>query len=822
MKNIPEQLLPWKEWVLHGYEEQVSCTPSMNNPAELRCDWPTELALDINNTDGSFTQSWMIQHDKWVPLPGNLDNWPENVRVNDKPALVIGRQGVPQIKLTPGKYTITGDFHWSSLPEHIQLPAQTGLITVALNNSSVDFPDVDVQGRLWLGTKKDQAVKIENRLTLLAYRFIDDKIPLKSDTHLQLEVSGAPREVLLGPIFPMDKVVPVSLNSSLPARLEQDGRIRIQVRPGQWNLTMTTRHVDPVSSLMFKQPTDGFWPGEELWIFNAHPNLRVVEVEGVPAIDPLQTSLPQHWHKYPIYRVLAGDTMRFKEIKRGDPLPAPDQMRLDRRLWLRFDGSGYTLQDTITGTKKTNWRLEMNPPIQLGRVTVDGQEQFITTQTKSDKSGVELRKGVLNLVADSEYFEKISSLPATGWDHNFQQVKANLFLPPGWRLVSTTGIDNVRGTWVKRWSLLDFFIVLILTIAIARLFSIPMAILAFVSLVLIYHEPNAPRWIWLSILVCVALLRYLPEGKFKKSILGLQAMNIIILIIIAIPFSIDQLRIGIFPQLEKPWQSMTVASTPPVPQASPEMLYEEKHALENIPAESDSFKGLSGALEKRRKISRSQQIQDGVAGRNEYSSVKQQVAQYDPAMVNQTGPGLPSWQWNSIPFIWSGPVQRDQQISLFLLGPKTNLVLSFMRVILLVFLALGILNFRFRNKEGNWLSRLKTPLLIPFILVAFSFPSPVQANQIPSPELFEELRIRLLEKEDCFPECADISNLDIQITPDLLTLQAQVAVQASVSIPLPGNAKHWLPQEVTIDGVKAEALFRTNNQLWLLVKPGEH
>ena len=817
---IPEQLIPWKQWVLHGYEKEISCTPAMNNSAELRCDWPTELLVDLHNTGGSFSQSWIIQHDSWISLPGSQNNWPENVFVNKNPALVIGRNGVPQVKLSPGNYTLTGEFKWPSLPEHIQLPAQTGLVSVVLNNTQVDFPNVDVQGRLWMGSKKEQAVKIENRLSLQVYRFIDDKIPLKTDTHIQLEVSGVPREIMLGPIFPMDQMVPVSLNSSLPARLEKDGRIKVQVRPGKWNLTLTTRHVGPVTSLQFIQPEDGFWPGEEIWIFNANPNLRVVEVEGVPAIDPMQTTLPQHWHKYPIYRTLAGDTMRFKEIKRGDPIPAPDQLRLNRSLWLRFDGSGYTMQDTITGTKNTNWRLEMSPPIQLGRVTVDSQEQFITRQEQSDKSGIELRKGVLNLVADSEYFGKISSVPATGWDHDFQQVRANLFLPPGWRLVSTTGIDNVHGTWVKRWSLLDFFIVLILTIAIARLFSIPMAALAFISLVLMYHEPNAPRWIWLAILVCVALLKYLPEGKFKKSITGLQAVNIVILIIIAIPFSIDQLRIGIFPQLEKPWQSMSVASAPPH-QAPHDTLYEDEAVQSNIPVETDSFKGISGALEKRRKTAPSKRVQESV-GRYQYSSAKQQVAQYDPAMVNQTGPGLPSWQWNSIPFTWSGPVQRDQQLSLFLIGPGTNLVLSFIRVILMAFLALGILNIQFRDSNGKWAPGFKALFLIPVLLVTFSSPSLVRADEIPSPKLFEELRTRLLEKDDCFPECADMSSLNIHVTPDTLTLKARVAAQTSVSIPLPGNAQHWLPQEVTIDDTRAKALFRTNNQLWLLVEPGEH
>lgn len=816
---IPDQLLPWKDWVLHNYEDQMLCTPSTNNSSQLQCDWPTELIVKINDTGGSFTQTWLIQHERWIQLPGDLENWPEEIKVNNEPAIVIGRQGTPQIKLKRGKYSITGLFSWVSIPEYLSVPKHTGIVTVTLNNKHIQFPDLDEQGRIWLQTKKQEQSKIENRLTVQSFRLIDDRIPLKIDTSILLDVSGVAREIILGPVLPVDRFVPVSLNSVLPARLEPDGRLRIQVRPGQWDLTLTTRHIGPVSSLQFTRPDDGFWPEEEIWVFNSHPDLRVVEIEGVPAIDPLQTSLPPQWQKFPAYRLLNGETMKLKEIKRGDPLPAPDQLSMNRNIWLRFDGSGYTLQDTITGTKKTNWRLEMNPPIQLGRVTIDGQEQFITKQNETGKTGIELRKGVLNLVADSEYFNSISSLPATGWDDDFQQVKAQLFIPPGWRLINASGIDNIHGTWVKRWTLLDFFIVLILTLAIARLFSKPLAVLAFISLVFMYHEPNAPRWVWLSIIVCVALLRYLPEGKFKKSIRILQVINIVILITIAIPFSIEQLRTGIYPQLEKPWKSMTAVQDIQPP-ASPEAMYEEGMPRADMPSEVDTIRGTADKFELRKRAM-SPQPESSV---NKYMySASSQVAQYDPTMINQTGPGLPNWQWNTVPMSWSGPVQRDQKISLFFIGPKINLVLAFVRVILLALLTLGIFAVRFRKGGGNPFSSLKQLFLVSLVLSScFYVPAPCSANEIPSPQMFEELRDRLLEKDDCFPECADISSMDITISPQDLLIQLQIAVETETAIPLPGNTQHWLPQQVTMNDRKVEGLFRTDNQLWLLVKPGAH
>ena len=118
--------------------------------------------------------------------------------------------------------------------------------------------------------------------------------------------------------------------------------------------------------------------------------------------------------------------MRFKVIRRGDPEPEPDKLALKRTLWLDFDGGGYTVMDEISGTMTRGWRLEAQPALELGRVAIDGQPQFITQLPESDKKGVEVRRGTLNLSADSRYEEAINTVPALGWDQDFHQVSAML------------------------------------------------------------------------------------------------------------------------------------------------------------------------------------------------------------------------------------------------------------------------------------------------------------------------------------------------------------------------------------------------------------
>ncbi|MCD4652536.1 hypothetical protein K8T06_01215 [bacterium] len=68
--------------------------------------------------------------------------------------------------------------------------------------------------------------------------------------------------------------------------------------------------------------------------------------------ESTNTYLPEgidHLRQVEINNVVS---MEYLDVKRGNPELAPDQLRLDRMLWLRFDGSGYTIQDRISGTKK--------------------------------------------------------------------------------------------------------------------------------------------------------------------------------------------------------------------------------------------------------------------------------------------------------------------------------------------------------------------------------------------------------------------------------------------------------------------------------------
>ena len=357
-EKTPEPLRPWIDWVLYGHEKE-RCPFLQADEDSRQCAWPARLGLDLSDRGGGFTQQWLLYRDEWVPLPGDVRAWPQDVRVDGRPAIVAAQPGGPFVRLAAGRHGVSGTFAWDSLPPLLQVPTGTGLVGLTLRGRAVPFPARDEQGRLWLQRQAGEETA-EDRLEVTVHRRISDDIPLVLTTHVDLQVSGKGREVVLGRALP-EHFVAMSLQGPLPARLDPDGRLRAQVRPGRFSLELVARHEGPAASLALPAP-DGAWPAQEGWVFDARPHLRLVSVEGVTAVDPQQTTLPDEWKQLPAYLMQSGKTMRLAEKRRGDSDPAPDQLSLQRTLWLDFDGGGYSVRDAITGSMRRAWRLERPPP----------------------------------------------------------------------------------------------------------------------------------------------------------------------------------------------------------------------------------------------------------------------------------------------------------------------------------------------------------------------------------------------------------------------------------------------------------------------------
>ena len=80
--------------------------------------------------------------------------------------------------------------------------------------------------------------------------------------------------------------------------------------------------------------------------------------------------------------------------------------------------------------------------------------------------------------------------PASRTD--FDGLSATLAIPPGWRLIHASGADKVTGTSIDRWSLLDFFLLLVTALAVQRLYGWRLGLLALVAIGLTITETGAP------------------------------------------------------------------------------------------------------------------------------------------------------------------------------------------------------------------------------------------------------------------------------------------------------------------------------------------
>lgn len=794
--EVPEPLKPWIDWALRGHESELC--PFFDGSADRRqCAWAARLSLDLDDKSGRFAQQWRVYRDTWVSLPGDASRWPLEIRIDGKPAPATIREGVPAVRVNRGKHEVSGTFAWTELPELLPIPAETGLVALTLEGRAIPFPRRDPRGPLWLKSRPSGPAE-ESRLDVRAYRRVTDDVPLELTTRIDLRVSGKNREILLAKSLP-EGFVPMALESPLPARLEPDGRLRAQVRAGAWTITVSARRQAPVDSLTLAAP-DGPWAAEEIWVFDARPEVRLVSVEGVPSIDPQQTELPGEWKQFPAYPMRAGSVMRLVEKRRGDATPAPDQLSLRRTWWLDFDGGGYTVRDEVSGTLSRSWRLEMPPPGVLGRVSVGGRDQLITRGKDPATAGIELRQGQLAMEAESRLAGSIRSVPAVGWNEDVQRLAGILNLPPGWRLFHASGVDDVSSTWITDWTLLDLFLVLIIALSALRIWGFGWGALALATLVLTYLEAGAPRWLWLALLAAEALVPVLPVGGLLRAVRLYRGAVLVALVIVALPFMADEIRFGVYPALERPSAMMAVPG------------------------------GIGG------------EMLGGVAARNAAAPVPQAMAELDrSARVREakpqrpdeehryvdekskisTGPGLPRWQWRTISLGWRGPVERGQAIRFALLPPRVNLALAFLRVALLALLLLKAMRGVPRLPEVAGAAAAAAAGAI--FLFASVCSHEANAAEFPPADLLKTLADRLLERPECFPSCASSPRIRLEASATALVLRVEIDSVADTAIPLAGGARSWTPAKVILDGEPADALAQDGSGVvWLVVGAGKH
>jgi len=810
---VPPDLRDWQQWVLKDQQFR-ECPFYFDRRAagrsEFVCAWPGRLELAVTATDASFRQSWTVYADEqWIALPGGVDYWPERVRVNDQNIEIVARNQVPSIRLAPGTHRIVGQFSWDQRPGVLPIPAASGLIALTVDGRDIERPEIAANG-VYLGERK-RAVRTVDAVKTSVHRLIVDDVPTRLVTRIQIDVSGSVREELLAGVLPAG-FVPLDITSQLPARLEADGKLRLQVRPGRWTVFLTARAPAVLDALAM--PVAGAnMPEAEVWSYQANDRLRVTAAEGLAPVDPQQMQVPNNWRNYPAFRAAPGSELVIIERSRGI-VSAANELNVQRTLWLDFDGGGFVVLDQLRGQMQADWRLDMAPPYALLNATENGENLLITQGPGDGRTGVEVRRSDVNLQALGRS-ETRGAMPVSGWDSRLAQLQATLHLPPGHKLLAAPGVDVARGSWVSQWQLLDFFLLLIISIAVLRLIGAGAAVIAGLAMALSFHEMFAPSWLWLNLLVAIALMRVAPAGRLRQLVGGYQVLSAVALVIMLVPFFASQLRVALYPQLE--------------PQYNQYQLY-------------DFATPVGAAIEqeaKSREVSllRSQQVEvfadrpTQVAEAVSDAAIQRDFSRYAPNAIVQAGPGIPSWQWNSYSLNWTGPVDVAQTMRLIVLPRWLVSALRILEVLLLLLfaavLAAEIFNKRWTLPGGLAVGRtggasIVTVLTVGLMLAVLSA-SPPAAADIPGPEMLQELQERLLEPPDCVPRCAEIVAADIDVDANAITMTFEVHAHEAVAVPLPGSAEGWRPDAVRLDGGASQRVLRgVDGALWVQVAAGRN
>ncbi len=704
------------------------------------------------------------------------------------------------------------------------------------------------EGRIWLKGLGGTTAPEEGpeQIELQVHRRISDGVPVLVETRLVFQVAGRARELLLErPLLP--RTVPLSVDGDLALAMEEDGALRVQLTPGNHSVTITARFLGNPREL--NVPEHGPpWPKREIWVWQPASKLRAVETSGLPGIDPSRTELPKSWRKQSAYVAEPGDALQLRTTRRGQAEIPPNRLSLSRELWLDQDADEWTVRDRMSGVMNRDWRLDLLRG-RLGEVKVDQQPQVITRGPQGHE-GVEVRDAALQMEAVSR-LKRRAQLPAVAWSEDVESLSARLHLPPGWDVFAASGVDTMANTWLARWNLFGVFYVLVLTLATAQLCGRGAGVVAFVALVSSHGISDAPEFVWLPLIVLLALMK-LSRGSWFRLFRGAFVAIGVVLCVFIVVFSVDQVRHALFPHVDSflpsPPSFTLHADEEARVQAPTDRLAEESAGVEEdgVQAEArpvpDRPAVKSKRLLSRQSGSSAPQKRSGDLQRS-YGAQKQ----LPPDAIVPTGPGVPQSGARSWTLGWSGPVAHDHELRLYLISPTVMRLWTVVRVAAVVALAwllfraawnvpggAGGAGFRLPRSPGRRNRRrrsepssgssaaLRVFSLLVAVAVSWGVAVPAAQAQQPSQQRLEQLREHLTEPPACAPNCLSVSRLHVEAA-DAVEFRAEVHAESVSAYKLPGQLGAMAQLTVRLDGAPASALrLGPDGAYYLRVPPGVH
>jgi len=813
-QTVPPPLQEWRGWVLER-DAFRTCTLLAGRQGQAEndylCAWPGTLTIAADAGGARIAQRWQLEAEGWVPLPGDAEHWPQRVTVGGV-AMPVVDHGGPALWLGSGSHELRAEIPWTQRPQSLRVPRSIALVALSVDGRPIVPVQRDGEA-LTLGRGATVAAEADS-VDLRVHRRLDDGVPAVLTTRIQIGVSGQAREERIGPALP-EGFVALALESEAgwPVRLDEDGRLRVQVQPGSDVLNLTARAIAPLTAATARLAAAP-WPSQEIWSYAAAPRLRVTAATGTTQVDPQQADVPPAWRDLPAFALADGDTLRIDEHSRGAAGDEANRLQLVREAWLDFDGRGWFSRDRIDGRMNSGWRFDTAPPfvVQRAQARADDEPLLVTEGGQGGWSGVEWRTPDVALDAGVRIEAGPGALPIAGWQQVFDRITTTLHLPYGYRLLAAPGTDRALGSWLSGWTLLDVFVAAVVILLGARLLGWVGGLLVLAYLLIGYQEAGAPLWSLMLALALGLVVRALPAGRLAEAAAGVRLAALALLVVVTLPFAITQVRTALYPQLEADGgyaesaypqiaagaaDAMVMSEpVPPPPPAPP------------APEPTERAKAA--------------EILESVTVTGSRNLRSQALKRYAQASVVQTGGGEPGWRLGrTYQLEWSGPVLPNQEVRLLVAPPW--LVRS-LKLVLVALLAVLIWRLARRSPLLPLRARPAAAGLAAIALAcsATAFAPPAQAQGFPSDELLGQLRDRLIEPPRCAPQCADIALAELSAEGDEVVAVLEVHALERSAVPVPADDKTLALRTARLDDGSVEGIAGVSGGARILVPRGVH
>lgn len=801
--GAPGELARWRDWVLHGLE-YIDCPArhdqvSSQDESAHHCRYPGELQLSLDADGGRFQIEWLLRRPGWVPLPGSAEAWPDQLSVNGQPAAVSLAGATPQLWLATGRQRVEGALRWHERPQQLVVPTAIARVALVLDGQVVALPERRGP-QLWLGDRERAAGQADT-LQLEVYRLLADNIPPTLTTRIQLTVTGRARELQLGPVLPAGFVA-TGLGGSLPQRLEADGRLRVQLAPGQHQLEVRARALQPLTSTAPAQP-GAQWPEQEVWSFQPGSLQAPAEPSGGEPVDPAQAAVPAEWQSFAAFLLRPGDAIGVTRSELSAAALAPNRLRLARELWLDFDGAGWTAMDQVSGEMRQGWRLDALPLLPLQRAESNGEPLLLTrAPDASGAVGVEWRQASLS-VQTSARLVAGHRLPASGWRETLDEAQLSVNLPPGYQLLAAFGADRAASAWIARWRLGEIFLLCLGGLLAWKLAGWRLTIPVLLYLGLSNGHAGAPLFSLLLMLLLLLGLRWIHAAKPARWLRWAAWPSLVMLLLISLPYAAGQFTLLLYPQLER-----SSVSSRGFNQATSQVIsggygYNRDNVAQDAGPIVATMEVAAPVPAAPPAPPRPQAASNIAQSKAQLLGKQQQLNRVDPKAIVQAGGAEPQWRWNSHQIGVAGPVRSEHQLQLLLSPPWLTALWRL--------LAVASLGYLLACAIGQLLGPARCgPRWPRWLMLALCLPGFAHAAEFPDQTLLDEYRNRLLQPAECAPDCAQLNSVVVDAAADALALELEFHLGTDLSVPLP-YAELWQPGRLLVDG---------QPQPWLLSDSG--